>query len=32
MNFTVSLTVRRIFQDAVEDAKKRNHGFGLHPR
>ena len=24
MNFTVSLTVRRIFQDAVEDAKKRN--------
>ncbi|UTC83013.1 ATP-dependent Clp protease ATP-binding subunit ClpA [Treponema denticola] len=27
MNFTVSLTVRRIFQDAVEDAKKRNHEF-----
>ncbi|UTC61858.1 ATP-dependent Clp protease ATP-binding subunit ClpA [Treponema sp. OMZ 787] len=27
MNFTVSITVRRIFQDAVEDAKKRNHEF-----
>ena len=27
MNFTVTITVRRIFQDAVEDAKKRNHEF-----
>ena len=27
MNFTVTITVRRIFQDAVEDAKKRKHEF-----
>ncbi|UTY24508.1 ATP-dependent Clp protease ATP-binding subunit ClpA [Treponema denticola] len=27
MNFTVSMTVQKVFQDAVEDAKKRQHEF-----